>query len=664
MQNNLWLLIAVTVAVVIGFLVLAPKPTPELQITPSSYDFETVSEHREVQLTVANTGRGELIIYDISSTCECFQVSMPQKPLRLKPGEQMYLKVAFNPTEHEGSFTGALTILSNDRKRPVVQVALQARVVAQKPELPQQPQEPAEPTQPPPEVAFPTKEGIVTDVAGILAEEVKTQLAQLLQELKEQIKAEVLLLTVPSISELSLQEYAQKIMQDWKLESGRAALIVLLPEKKEATVVVGRELQEELPTEKAEEIVRRTIIAAIQADEIAKGIEEAKRELEKLLAVAPEPEQPPMPLLLIVPAAVQAQGVVEVNVIEPQDGAVVYTPTISLRGRAITKQQDQKIALVIVNINGSVRPAELRADGSFSAQIQLAGLRTMITVVAVATNAAIGSVRLNVTFRADQKLPEECKDIQIENVIVGTADDDLIEGTRQNDLIWGLGGNDIIRSGEGSDCIVGGDGDDTIEAGSGDDVILGENGSDIINSGEGEDFVYGQAGDDSITNPSGQDVIWAGTGNDTVRSDWATIYLEEGNDTAVASGTIQGGLGDDTITGGGGNDTIQGGPGNDIINGGNGNDTIDGGPGNDQIAGGWGVDTINAGDGDDVIFIWWGASRGVEVIDGGPGKDTLVLNDISKDRITPAGAPPPNKFSVADPDGTGTFDVRNVEAVK
>ncbi len=102
MQNSLWLLVALAAAVVIGFLVLAPKPAPELLVTPSSYDFETVSEPSEVQLTVANSGRGELIIYSISSTCECFQVSLSQKALRLKPGERTQLNVVFDPAGREG----------------------------------------------------------------------------------------------------------------------------------------------------------------------------------------------------------------------------------------------------------------------------------------------------------------------------------------------------------------------------------------------------------------------------------------------------------------------------------------------------------------------------------------------------------------------------------
>ncbi len=122
--------------------------------------------------------------------------------------------------------------------------------------------------------------------------------------------------------------------------------------------------------------------------------------------------------------------------------------------------------------------------------------------------------------------------------------------------------------------------------------------------------------------------------------------------------------GRDSVVAASGANTISGGPGDDNLTGGNGKDTIDGEPGNDQISSEQGTDTINAGDGDDIILIWyWHSGGGVEVINGGPGKDTLILNNINRSQITPSGAPPPTSFRVADY-GEGTFDVRNVEAVK
>ncbi|MCA1705244.1 MAG: hypothetical protein LC808_19105, partial [Actinobacteria bacterium] len=67
-----------------------------------------------------------------------------------------------------------------------------------------------------------------------------------------------------------------------------------------------------------------------------------------------------------------------------------------------------------------------------------------------------------------------------------------------------------------------------------------------------------------------------------------TVTGSAGNDTidctsADPGKTIQGGAGNDTITGTAFDDTIHGGTGNDTITGGDGADTLTGGDGNDTL---------------------------------------------------------------------------------
>ena len=81
-----------------------------------------------------------------------------------------------------------------------------------------------------------------------------------------------------------------------------------------------------------------------------------------------------------------------------------------------------------------------------------------------------------------------------------------------------------------------------------------------------------------------------------------TVDLGDGSDTLtdsllVTPVTVDGGAGDDAITGGGGNDRISGGDGDDSLEGGGGNDTSDGGAGSDSFDGGAGSDTVFARDG-------------------------------------------------------------------
>ena len=74
---------------------------------------------------------------------------------------------------------------------------------------------------------------------------------------------------------------------------------------------------------------------------------------------------------------------------------------------------------------------------------------------------------------------------------------------------------------------------------------------------------------------------------------------------------IDGGSGDDSLTGSNGDDTIHGGDDKDILIGGDGDDSLKGGEGKDRIDGGHGNDTMRGGTGRDVFF----ASTGTDYIE-------------------------------------------------
>jgi Ca2+-binding RTX toxin-like protein len=85
---------------------------------------------------------------------------------------------------------------------------------------------------------------------------------------------------------------------------------------------------------------------------------------------------------------------------------------------------------------------------------------------------------------------------------------------------------------------------------------------------------------------------------------------------------VDGGAGNDTLNGLGGNDQLAGGDGDDIINAGEGNDRVAGGAGNDVIDGGAGADLIDGGEGNDRITDYGGAN----ILRGGAGSDIISGN--------------------------------------
>jgi Ca2+-binding RTX toxin-like protein len=109
----------------------------------------------------------------------------------------------------------------------------------------------------------------------------------------------------------------------------------------------------------------------------------------------------------------------------------------------------------------------------------------------------------------------------------------------------------------------------------------------------------------------------AGNADDTVRVD------ETGGAFTIPV-TIDGGNGNDNLSGGSGDDTLVGGNGDDILNGGAGTDTLQGGNGNDTIDGNRGNDPEVGGNGDDTFI--WNPGEGSDTVEGQNGTDTLLFN--------------------------------------
>ncbi len=114
-------------------------------------------------------------------------------------------------------------------------------------------------------------------------------------------------------------------------------------------------------------------------------------------------------------------------------------------------------------------------------------------------------------------------------------------------------------------------------------------------------------------------------GVDTGRGD-DIVRIDEGNGvfTDAIPTTMDGGEGDDSLTGGAGASTLSGGPGDDQLVGGSGAERLNGGDGNDRIDGNRGNDVAFMGDGDDTFV--WDPGDGSDTIEGQDGRDTMLFN--------------------------------------
>jgi Ca2+-binding RTX toxin-like protein len=211
--------------------------------------------------------------------------------------------------------------------------------------------------------------------------------------------------------------------------------------------------------------------------------------------------------------------------------------------------------------------------------------------------------------------------------IDGAAGDDTIVGTDidTNDLRGGAG-NDDLTGGALQDTLNGGAGADDITAGAENDTIVitgAEAEFDTIDGGGGDDtiLVTGSAAVtlDAFDATASSIEYWFGNKKGVLGNDEANVFDFSGLDNPANIGVIDGGDGNDDITGSDEADEIRGGTGDDTLDGFDGNDTLNGGIGADDISGGAGNDTI-------VISGTEGAS---DTLDGGADTDTLSLTSAT-----------------------------------
>jgi Ca2+-binding RTX toxin-like protein len=176
-----------------------------------------------------------------------------------------------------------------------------------------------------------------------------------------------------------------------------------------------------------------------------------------------------------------------------------------------------------------------------------------------------------------------------------------------------------------------------VNLGRGDDRFIIDDTNDVvaqprsINGGAGNDLLSGGRAGDAINGGPGNDTLSGRQGNDSV----------SGND---GDDLISCGPGNDTADGGDQNDHVQGDAGDDTLRGNDGNDFVFGVGGDDSLFGDDGSDSLEGCDGDDDLF----GGNDNDVLDGLFGSD-LLHGDAGDDILT-------GNFGNDGPDDPGDVD--------
>ncbi|MEM9386345.1 MAG: cadherin domain-containing protein, partial [Pseudomonadota bacterium] len=212
----------------------------------------------------------------------------------------------------------------------------------------------------------------------------------------------------------------------------------------------------------------------------------------------------------------------------------------------------------------------------------------------------------------------------------GEAGDDYLEGQQQNDTLHGGSGDDVLMGGEGADQLYGDAGDDLLVGDTESDQLYGGDGDDILEGGAGHDTAEGGEGSDVYVFGAndGSDSFSGGEGdNDIVHleitpdaSDQPFTVTVDGEEVtySLSDGVIE--LGQDTA----GTVTFENGAqlnfdGVNRIQFGSAETAAD-----EIFTGAAGDNTVSGGDGDD-LYQFFAMDTGVNSFDGGTGWDSVEL---------------------------------------
>lgn len=107
------------------------KNAPVVTYDMESFDFGDIkpSTKNEHIFNLKNTGKKDLIIRDVKSSCGCTAVS-PSKNI-VSAGESVPIKVVFDSTGKSGRQNKTITVITNDPKNPTTVLRISSNILAQ-----------------------------------------------------------------------------------------------------------------------------------------------------------------------------------------------------------------------------------------------------------------------------------------------------------------------------------------------------------------------------------------------------------------------------------------------------------------------------------------------------------------------------------------------------
>lgn len=136
------------------------------------------------------------------------------------------------------------------------------------------------------QIAVPELRQQVTDITGTLSTSEQQSLTQQLQDITHKTRAQVAVLVVPSTGDDSIEQYAARVFDSWKLgdkQRNDGILLLVAREEHAVRIEVGYGLEGVVTDLQAAKIIRDILIPAFKSDDLMGGLTLASENIGALL---------------------------------------------------------------------------------------------------------------------------------------------------------------------------------------------------------------------------------------------------------------------------------------------------------------------------------------------------------------------------------------------
>ncbi|MBI2112984.1 MAG: TPM domain-containing protein, partial [Candidatus Wildermuthbacteria bacterium] len=141
----------------------------------------------------------------------------------------------------------------------------------------------------------PDPQGFVNDFAGMLSSKFRIQLEQSLQNFEKETQAEIAVVTILSLQQDSIEDFAARLFEEWKIgkaQQDNGVLLLVAKEEQEVRIEVGYGLEPFITDGRAGSIIRQDITPLFKQGNYEEGIQKAVASLQRrILESEPESAQ-------------------------------------------------------------------------------------------------------------------------------------------------------------------------------------------------------------------------------------------------------------------------------------------------------------------------------------------------------------------------------------